>query len=245
MLHSVFAACVLSVLLGTGSTPQSRPATPAPAPAGIAWLIFVDDLHIDFRNTGRIREFLQSISGKLMRDEDVVVMRASGPSLVTMEATSDRALIDAAIRRVSGAGLQPREISELAKDPVGEIDTRLAATFSAAATLLEVAPSTPDRRRVLLYISNGYESERGRALASLFARAAQQAQVMVFAVNAAALGPPRDGAGVDADVWKQVVASRHQTLRAIAEATGGSAFLDEADVAGAVPRIRAAVHAVK
>jgi VWFA-related protein len=241
MLHSVFAACVLSIVLGAGSTAQPNTATPR-APAGIAWLIFVDDLHIDFRNTGRIREFLQSIPGKLMRDEDVVVLHTTGPSSITLDATSDRAIIDAAIRKVSGAGLQPREISELAKDPTGEIDTRLALTFSAAATLLV---TVPERRRAMLYISNGYDSERGRALGSLFSRAARQAQVMIFAVNAGSLGPPRDGTGVDAEVWKQMVASRRQTLRTISEPTGGSAFLDDVDVAGAASRLRAAVLTVR
>ena len=238
MLHLVIAACFLSILLNTGSTAQSRPATPAPA--GIAWLIFVDDLHIDFRNTGRIREFLQFMSGKLMRDGDVVVMRASGPSPVTTDATSDRATIDAAIRRVSGAGLQPREISELAKDQTGEIDLRLALTFSSAATLLD---TVPQRRRAMLYISNGYDSERGRTLASLFSRAAQQAQVTVFAVNASGLldvAPMKDPR-VDADLWKQMIASRRQSLRAIAEPTGGSAFLDDVYAAPTMSRIRESV----
>jgi len=240
MLHSVIAAWFLSIWLVTGSMVQSRPATLARAPAGIAWLIFVDDLHMDFRNTGRIREFLQFISGRLMRDEDVVVIRASGPSPVTMGATSDRAVIDAAIRKVSGAGLQPREISELAKDPVGEIDTRLALTFSSAATLLD---TVPERRRAVLYISNGYDSERGRTFASLFSRAAQQAQVQVFAVNASGLldAAPMYDPRVDADLWKQMVASRRQSLRAIAEPTGGSAFLDDVYAAQTMSRIRAAV----
>jgi VWFA-related protein len=241
---ALITACLVSTL---GAAPKAQTAGDGSvaAPAGITWLVFADDLHMDFRNTGRIREFLLSISARLRRDGDVTVMRTSGPSSIELNATSDRAAVDAAIRKLSGAGLHPREVSELIKDAIGEIDIRLAATFSAAATLLESAPATQDRRRVMLYISNGYETQRGRALASLFARAAQQAHVVVFTVNASALGPPIDDRRVATDLWTQIVTSRHQTLRAIAESTGGSAFLDSVDVAGTVSRIRTAVPAIK
>ena len=244
MVNSLITACLLSILLGAEPPAQSPAATSDRAP-GIAWLVFVDDLHLDFRNTGLVRQFLRGLSRTLMTEHDAIVMRTSGPSSITLDATSDRSVVEATIRRVSGAGLPPRDVIELIKDPTGEIDTRLAATFSAVGPLLDLVPATRDRRRALLYISNGYDSERGRALASLFARAAQQAQVMVFTVNGAALGPPRDSAGVDADVWREILGSRRQSLRAIAEPTGGSAFLDDADAADATSRIRAAVLTIK
>ena len=246
MLHSVIASCLLLVLVGAQSTP-TRSATPTPAPRGIAWLIFVDDLHMDFRHTGRIRDLLHFMSTALIRHEDVVVMRASGQSAINIGAPSDRTIVEATIRRVAAAGLQPRAISEEAKYLTGEVDVRLAMTFSSASALLETVAGMGDRRGAMLYISNGYHSERGRALTSLLARAAQQAQVMIFAVNAGALAGavPMDTSGVDAEFWKGVVASRRETLRAIAEPTGGSALLDDVDAAGTVSRVRAAVLTVK
>jgi hypothetical protein len=129
-------------------------------------------------------------------------------------------------------------------DPAGEKEARRDVALSEASTLLDSVPSVPDRRRVMLYISNGYESARGRALATLFAHAAQQANVIIFAVNAN--GVPGsvvlDSRG-DAELWKQVVASRRQSLQVIADGTGGFAFLDPADFADATSRIRAAVLA--
>ena len=114
--------------------------------------------------------------------------------------------------------------------------------FGSASVLLHGEAGMRNRRRAMLYISNGYDFERGRSLSALFSRAAHQAQVKVFAVNAGALAvKPMNDPRVDPNFWKQVVASRRQTLRAIAEATGGSAFLDDVDVAGAASRLRAAV----
>jgi hypothetical protein len=231
---------VIGILMALGNQATShgepRPATP------VTWLIFVDDLHIDFRNTGRIREFLKAAAATLMREGDTVVMRTSGPSFLAIGPSSDRAVIDAAIMKVSGAGLQPYAISDLAKDLAGELDVRLTITFSTAATLLETGAEARDRQRAMLYISNGYESERSRALATMFARAAQQAQVMVFAVNAGALAvKPMNDPRVDADSWKQMVAARRATPRSIAEPTGGSAFVDDVNVADTMSRIRTAV----
>jgi hypothetical protein len=243
----MFAACLLSILLSAASAAQFRGAAPPAASAGITWLILVDDLHMDFRNTGHHRELLRSLSTGLIRDDDVVVMRSTGPSSIAIGPTADRAIVDAAIRRVQGNGLQPSEISELLKDPTGEIDVRLAMTFATASTLLESVPASPDRRRALLYISNGYDAERGRALASLFARAAQQAHVIVVAVNASGIpgSVPMHENRVDPEVWKEIIASRRQSLRALAEPTGGFALLDDVDFADAMSRIRAAVPALR
>ncbi len=55
VLHSrTIVACVLSTLLGAASAPQSRSGAPVSAPAGIVWLILLDDLHMDFRNPDTI-----------------------------------------------------------------------------------------------------------------------------------------------------------------------------------------------
>ena len=84
----------------------------------------------------------------------------------------------------------------------------------------------------MLYISNGYDAERGRALASLFGRAARQANLIVVAVNAAGIpgSVPMHDSRVEPEVWKEIVAARRESLRAIAEPTGGFALLDDVDV---------------
>jgi hypothetical protein len=70
--------------------------------------------------------------------------------------------------------------------------------------------------------------------------------VIIFAVNAN--GVPRsvvlDNRG-DAELWKQVVASRRQNLRARANGTGGFALLGCTDVADAMSRLRVALPKVE
>jgi hypothetical protein len=195
-----------------------------------------------FRNTGRIRTLIHSISTALLRDEDVFAMRSSGPSSIAIGPSSDRAVFDAAIRKAAGNGLQPLGISHASMGPTDEIELRLAMTFSAASKLLDTVPASPDQRRAMLYISNGYDFERGHARASGFSRAAQRASVIVFALNAGGLpGSLAIDGRVDAAFWKQVVVTRRQSLRSIAAPTGGFALLHEMDFADAMSRIRAAV----
>ena len=148
---------------------------------------------------------------------------------------------------MAGVGLNARDVSEEVKNAGGEIDARLTLTFSTASNLLDIVPVLPDRRGAMLSSGNGYETERGHALASLFSRAARQAHVIVFAVNAAGIpgSVPMNDNRIDAEVWKQVVASRRQSLRAVAEPGEGFALLDETDFAGAMSRIRAEVAALR
>ena len=46
---------------------QSRPPDTTSTP--VAWLVFVDDLHLDFRNTGRIRDLVKSMAAELIREK--------------------------------------------------------------------------------------------------------------------------------------------------------------------------------
>ncbi len=175
------------------------------------------------------------------------MMSSSGPSSIAIGPTSDRTIVDAAGRSVAGVGLNPIEVREEAKHTGGEIEAGLALTFSTASTLLDSVPASPERRVAMLVISNGYETARGRALAALFSRAARQAQVIVVAVNAAGIpgSVTIDDSRIDPKVWKPIVASRRESLRAIAEGTGGFALLDGVDFADAMSRIRAAVPAAR
>ena len=59
--------------------PPSRPTNDA---SGRIFLIFVDDLHMDFRNTGRIRELFKKISKELIHDGDMFGIVSTGPSSI-------------------------------------------------------------------------------------------------------------------------------------------------------------------
>jgi hypothetical protein len=101
----------------------------------------------------------------------------------------------------------------------------------------------PSPDRVLCPGDRNYGCERGRALASLLGAA----HVIVVNVNAAGIpgSVKMHDSRVDPEVWKEIVASRRQSLRALAEPTGGFALLDDVDFADALPRIRATVPALR
>ena len=58
------------------------PARPTNDAAGRIFLIFVDDLHLDFRNTGRIRDLFKKISKELIHEGDMFGIVSTGPSSI-------------------------------------------------------------------------------------------------------------------------------------------------------------------
>ena len=59
---------------------SAQPSTPGGTPVPVTWLIFVDDLHLDFRNTGRIRDALMKLASALIQDGDRFAIASGGPS---------------------------------------------------------------------------------------------------------------------------------------------------------------------
>ena len=83
--------------------PAAKPTSDA---AGRIWLIFVDDLHLDFSNTGRIKDLFKKISKELVHEGDLFGIVSSGPSSIAIDMTYDRKRLDEAIEKISGAGLE-------------------------------------------------------------------------------------------------------------------------------------------
>jgi hypothetical protein len=226
-----------AVLVAIAGMAPSRGGEAAQDP-GVTWLIFVDDLHIDFLNTGYTRELLRSIASELIRDGDAFVLRCSGPSGTSIQFTTNRSLLDAAIGRTYGNGLQLAALLWLppAIETQDEVRYRASLAGSAATDMLNTRRST-SRRRAMLYISNGYHVDPPDALAG-FASAAQRSNVTVFAMNARGLpGAPAVSVSGDVARWASYRAAMLNSLRAISEPTGGFAVLDEADFANAFLRI--------
>ncbi len=81
--------------------PPSKPATDT---SGRIFLFFVDDLHMDFRNTGRIRELFKKIKNTLVHEGDMFGIVSSGPSSIAIDMTYDRSRLDEAIKKIPGTG---------------------------------------------------------------------------------------------------------------------------------------------
>src|SRR6185436_4422104 len=136
--------------------PASKPTNDA---AGRIWLIFVDDLHLDFPNTGRIKDLFKKISNELVHEGDMFGIVSTGPSSLAIDLTYDRKRLTEAIDKISGAGLKPNEILEA---PVGaegpsEVRYRAHVAFDTAYNIMKTLESVHNRRKAFIYVSNGYD----------------------------------------------------------------------------------------
>jgi len=71
--------------------PPSRPKTDV---SGRIFLFFVDDLHLQFHNTGRVRDLFKRISKELVHDGDMFGIVSSGPSSIAVDMTYDKARLE-------------------------------------------------------------------------------------------------------------------------------------------------------
>src|SRR5260370_21294177 len=86
--------------------PPSRPRNNV---SGRIFLFFVDDLHLQFHNTGRVRELFKKISKNLVHDGDMFGIVSSGPSSIAIDMTYDRTRLDEAIKKLSGNERNPSD----------------------------------------------------------------------------------------------------------------------------------------
>ena len=134
---------------------------PAPRPpgdtSGRVFLIFVDDLHMDFSNTGRIRSLFKQISAELIRDGDLFGIVSTGPSAIATDITYDRKRLDEAISRIAGAGLNPDDVITAPGGAAAEVRYRAHVAFSTAYDILQNLQQVHNRRKAFVYVSNGYD----------------------------------------------------------------------------------------
>ena len=158
--------------------PPPRPTNDA---AGRIFLIFVDDLHLDFRNTGRIRDLFKKISKELIHDGDMFGIVSTGPSSIAIDLTYDRKRLDEAINKISGSGLQPKDIIEYA----GRLAGAARSPVSRARRVLDGVrhaqqmEQVHNRRKAFIYVSNGYDfnpfsKSRAKNASERYRRCAQQ-----------------------------------------------------------------------
>jgi VWFA-related protein len=136
--------------------PPPRPTNDA---SGRIFMIFVDDLHMDFNNTGRIRELFKKIETNLIHEGDMFGVVSTGPSSLAVDMTYDRKRLDEAINKISGAGLKPDEIIETPDGAQGppEVRYRAHVAFSTAYDVLNNLEQVHNRRKAFIYVSNGYD----------------------------------------------------------------------------------------
>lgn len=219
-------ALAFSCLVYCGATsPQSQqPVATAGAP--VTWIIFVDDLHLDFRNTGRIRDMLKTIVKELIQDGDHFAIASSGPLTIAVDVTADRQLLADAIRKTTGNALKYEDIQS--PNSSDEVRYRASIAVETAQSILNNASRLPSGPKAMLFISNGFSFTPPDILEKLKAltATATQSGVRVFAIHPrAAFGDDPLQAFRDA-AWQAYVTAQITSLRSIADKTSGFAIVD-------------------
>ena len=269
--------------------PPSRPTADA---SGRIFLIFVDDLHLDFRNTGRIRELFKKIAKELIHDGDMFGIVSTGPSSLSIDLTYDRKRLDQAIEKISGSGLSPKDILDVPEGSQGppEVRYRAHVAFSTAYDIMQNLEQVHNRRKAFIYVSNGYDfdpfkdtrlkndqkraqdmgltgsnsgdgsdnsnqssddtnpfgSNKGNEFADAdlaselgyLTRAANRANATIYTIDPRGLvGGPDIDQEVDMMDYQNYITESQNSLRVLAELTGGFAVVNQNDFSKGIKRI--------
>ena len=267
--------------------------------SGRIFVFFVDDQHLQFHNTARVRQLFEKISKDLVHDGDMFGIVSSGPSSLSVQMTYDRNRLQEAIKKITGNELKPDEIINGPSGPGGPSEVRYRAhvAFSTVEETLRNLEEVHNRRKALVYVSDGYDftpfqdsrlglmatdspfaqnellraqnttaaqnaggntsdptrDVEGRRQSEEFAdadlsrelweltRTANRANVTIYTVDPRGLvGPLSDlDDNVDPQQWSQFVRKSQDSLRVLAEETGGLAVVNQNDFGKALRRIDA------
>jgi VWFA-related protein len=136
--------------------PQRRPTNDK---SGRVFLIFIDDFHLQARDTARTRDWLRRILRTLIHDGDLFGIVSTGYSSISEQPTYDRQVLESAIERVTGSALTPQEIIQGMQTSQGpaELRHRARVAMATAYELIQGLEKLRDRRKAVIYISSGYD----------------------------------------------------------------------------------------
>jgi VWFA-related protein len=261
------------------------PARAATDTSGRIFLIFIDDQHLDFRNTGRIRDLLKRISTQLIHEGDMFGIVSTGPSSIAVDLTYDRNRLEESIKKVSGNALKPEDIMMASEGVQGpsEIRHRAHVAFSTLNDIMQRLEQVVDRRKAVVYVSNGYDfdpfpdyrmtddrewgnmmrngnapdngddpflnamqqgnrfSDADLAMELAYVtRVANRANATLYTIDPRGLvgGPDIDN-NISPTEWAQHIRKSTDTLRILAEQTGGFAVVNSNDFNKGLARIDA------
>jgi hypothetical protein len=221
---------VIALALSAVAWGQSQPVT---------WLILIDDLHLQFVETGRLRAVLRAIGReRTLRDGDRCLVRCSGPSCT---ADNDPPATCAALaewRGASGNGLkEDDQLRDRSNGKLEELIYRAETALTTADALLGEAPA--GGRSALIYISNGYLAEaRAANRLSRLAAAAAAKDVRVFPVTFTRVEyDARRTPTISRDEWQALMNETAGSLEILANKTGGRVVPNPLDggLAGILP----------
>jgi VWFA-related protein len=267
--------------------PPQRPTNDA---AGRIFLFLIDDLHMSFRDTPRVRQLFKKIAAELVHEGDMFAIVSSGTSSIAIDLTYDRKRLEEAANKISGSALKPSEIIEAGgrgPDGLSELKYRAHTAFATAYDAVTNLEKIHNRRKALILLSNGYDlnpfegarfgdpniigqkyqspgqragvdsssnldydpfsrqsaqfsdADLIREISEL-TKAANRANATIYAIDPRGLVAGADlDEQVDPTEWQNFVRKSQESLRTIAELTGGFASVTSNDFTKAIRRIDA------
>ena len=136
--------------------PPSRPVNDA---AGRIIIFVIDDLHLEFRDTHRIRRLFRDMAKELVHDGDLFGIVSTGTSSIAIDLTYDRSRMEEAANKITGGGLKPSEIIQQSStgETPQEVMHRANVAFETVYDMLNNLQQTQHRRKAVVLISNGYD----------------------------------------------------------------------------------------
>ena len=261
--------------------PPSRPTNDA---AGRIILFIVDDLHLDFGQTPRIRSLFKKMGQQLVHEGDLFGIVSTGTSSIAIDLTYDRTRIDEAANRITGGGMKPQEIIEQSAsgETPAEVTHRAHVAFETMYDTLHNLEQAHNRRKAVVLISGGYDfdpfaqARAGQAQVGLnnpnmdandpnttgqndpmnmgnrfadtdlaielneLGREANRANATFYTIDPSGLVAGQDlDQQVDQSEWETHLRKSQDSLRVLAEQTGGIAVVNTNDFDKALKRIDA------
>ena len=251
--------------------PPSRPVNDT---AGRIIIFVIDDLHMEFRDTHRIRRLFRDMAKELIHDGDLFGIVSTGTSSIAIDLTYDRTRMEEAANRITGGGLKPSEIIQQSAtgDTPQEVMHRANVAFETVYQMLTNLEQAQHRRKAVVLISNGYDfdpfaSSRMNNAAQMFGgdpslmpfnqgsqfndaelsmrlaeltRQANRANATFYTFDPRGLVAGQDiDEPVDMMEWESHLRKQQDSLRVMAELTGGIAVVNTNDFSKALKRIDA------
>lgn len=225
-------AVVLAVFLATLTQPSTRWS----GTAGVDWAVFVDDLHVQFRQTGRLRQIVQALARLRVAPDDRCTARCSGPSCASGSNAVTACEVLRTWRAPTGNGL--REDDQLGLQSAmteRENAERAERALAAAAAHIRDAPAGA----TVVFISNGYLAD-GRTIDQLanVADLAAGKGIRIFPVLTRSEDyDPAQSPSLTPDDWRRLTGVTLASLTVLASRTRGVVITNP--LAGGLDRIDA------
>ena len=218
--------------------PRNRPRNDA---AGRIFLVFIDDFHLQFRETPRTRDLIKRMLRNLIHDGDMFGIVSTGHSSISEQLTYDRQILDSAIERITGGGLTPKEIMEGNAGSQGptELRHRAHVAFKTAYDLLNNLQKVQNRRKAVIWISSGYDFDP-----FVEGRLEEQARRLGISLGNNGAGDSGDGSGNGLTLDDLRMDPFYMQQRSSQQLSAGDLIRELAEVTRAANRANATIYTI-